>query len=71
MGIMVDSFVGFISSTAVVEQITFNLFGVLFYAYPRGSIYTTIMEVGSQNHNEDGFLGPNSIMVAYMEPLGM
>ena len=37
---------------------------------PRGSIHTTIMELGSQNHNKDGLLGPNSIMVVYMEPLG-
>ena len=37
---------------------------------PRGSIYATIMELGSQNHNKDGLLGPNSIMVVYMEPLG-
>ena len=37
---------------------------------PRGSIYTTIMELGPKNHNGDGFLGPNSIMVVYMDPLG-
>ena len=40
-------------------------------ANPRGSIYTTIMELGPQNHNGDGLLGPNSIMVVYMDPLGM
>ena len=33
---------------------------------PRGSICTTIMESGPQNHNRDGLLGPNSIMVAYI-----
>ena len=38
--------------------------------YPRGSIYTTIMELGPQNHNGDGLLGPNSIIVVYMDPLG-
>ena len=37
---------------------------------PRGSIYTTIMELGPQNHNGDGLLGPNSIIVVYMDPLG-
>ena len=37
---------------------------------PRGSINTPIMELGSRNHNRDGLLGPNSIMVVYMEPLG-
>ena len=37
---------------------------------PRGSVYNTIMELGPQNHNKDGLLGPNSIMVVYMEPLG-
>ena len=36
----------------------------------RGSIYTTIMESGPQNHNGDGLLGPNSIVVVYMDPLG-
>ena len=30
---------------------------------PRRSMYTTIMELGPQNHNGDGLLGPNSIMV--------
>ena len=29
---------------------------------PRGSIYTTIMELGPQNHNGDGLLG--------LDPLG-
>ena len=37
---------------------------------PRGSIYTTIMELGPQSHNGDGLLGPNSIRVVYMDPLG-
>ena len=37
---------------------------------PRGSIYTTIMKVGPQNHNGDGRLGLNSIIVGYMDPLG-
>ena len=37
---------------------------------PRGPIYTTIMELGHQNHNGDGLLGANSIMVVYMDPLG-
>ena len=29
------------------------------------------MELGPQNHNGDGLLGPNSIIVVYMDPLGM
>ena len=33
-------------------------------------MYTTIMELGFPNHNKDGLLGPNSVMVVYMEPLG-
>ena len=37
---------------------------------PRGSIYTTIMELGPQNHNGDGRLGLNSTIVVYMDPLG-
>ena len=28
------------------------------------------MEVGARNHTKDGLLGPNSIMVVYMDPLG-
>ena len=28
------------------------------------------MELGPQNHSGDGLLGPNSIMVVYMDPLG-
>ena len=38
--------------------------------FPRGSIYTTIMELGPQIHNGDGLLGPNAIIVVYMDPLG-
>ena len=38
--------------------------------FPRGSIYTTIMALGPQNHNGDGLLGPNSIIVVYMGPSG-
>ena len=37
---------------------------------PRGSIYTTIMELGHQSHNGDGLLGPKSIKVVYMDSLG-
>ena len=37
---------------------------------PRGSRNTTIMESGPQNHNGDGLLGANSIIVVYMDPLG-
>ena len=29
------------------------------------------MELGPQNHNGDGRLGPNSIIVVYMDPLGL
>ena len=32
---------------------------------------TPIMELGSQNHSRDGLLGPNSIVVVYMDPLGI
>ena len=41
-----------------------------FRTLPRGSIYTPIMELGSQSHSGDGLLGPNSIIVVYMDPLG-
>ena len=33
-------------------------------------MYTTMMELGPPNHNKNGLLGPNSIMVVYVEPLG-
>ena len=29
------------------------------------------MEFGCKNHNGDGLLGPNSIIVLYMDPLGV
>ena len=35
-----------------------------------GSICTTIMELGPQNHDGDWSLEPNSIIVVYMDPLG-
>ena len=41
------------------------------YLIPGGSIYTTIMEFDPQNHSKDGLLGPNSIMLVYMDPLGV
>ena len=28
------------------------------------------MELGPKNHTGDGLLGPNSLMVVYMDPLG-
>ena len=37
--------------------------------YNRGFVYTTIMELGSQNHNGDGLPGPNSTMV--VDPLSI
>ena len=33
-------------------------------------IYTTIMQLGLQNHNRDALVGPNSIIVVYMDPSG-
>ena len=47
------------------------IYQVIRSCQPRGSIHTTIMELGPQNHNNgDGLLGPNSIIVVYMDPLG-
>ena len=40
------------------------------YIYPRGSIYSTIMELGPERPSILWLWGPNSIMVVYMEPLG-
>ena len=56
-----------IISAAEVEVMPLSRFSDI----PRGSIYTTIMELGSQNHNRYGLLGPNSIMAVYMDPLGL
>ena len=36
-----------------------------------GIIYTTIMELGPKRPSPLWFLGPNSIVVVYMDPLGM
>ena len=36
----------------------------------RGSIYIPIVKLGSQSHTGDDLLGPDSIMVGYMDPLG-
>ena len=47
------------------EGMYVHLHDCLIKSKPRGSIYTTIMELGSQNHNRDGLLGPNSIIVVY------
>ena len=37
---------------------------------PRGSIYTTIMELGPKRPSLSWLWGPNSIIVVYMDPLG-
>ena len=36
----------------------------------RASVYSKPHKLGPQNHNGDGLLGPNSIIVVYMDPLG-
>ena len=38
---------------------------------PRGSICTTIMELGPKDHPYYGFGDPNSIIGVYMDPLGV
>ena len=38
---------------------------------PRGSIYTTIRELGLKYHTIEGIMGPNSLMVVYVDPLGL
>ena len=32
---------------------------------------TTVLEIGPQSHDRDGLLGPNSIIVVYVDPLGL
>ena len=39
--------------------------------YPRGSIYTTIKELGPKYHIIVGIMSPNSLMVVYVETLGI
>ena len=41
---------------------------ILIVLLPRGSIYTTCMELGRQNHTRHGLLRPNCIMVEYVDP---
>ena len=53
------------------QRLTRLFSGAGIRVYPRGSIYTTIVELGHQNHNGDGLLGANSIIVVYMDPLGI
>ena len=38
--------------------------------YPEGPYTLPLRSLGSQNHNRDSALVPNSIMVVYMDPLG-
>ena len=45
--------------------------GLLVWSFPEGPYHTTLMELGPQNHNGDGLLGANSIIVVYMDPLGL
>ena len=54
-------------STIVINQVS-NLLGFTTYRFtlPTGSIYTTILELGTQHHNRNGLLVPNSIMVVHM-----
>ena len=40
-------------------------------AYPRGSIYTTIRELGPKIPYCRRNYGPNSLMVIYVDPLGI
>ena len=47
-----------------------HFYTVYCFLMPRRSIHTTIMELGPPNHNGDGLLGPNSMIVVYMDPLG-
>ena len=38
---------------------------------PRGSIYTTIRKLGPQIPYLEGVMGPTSVMVVYVDPLGI
>ena len=43
-------------------------FGLAVKIIPRGSIYNTILELGPQNRNKDGFWGPVSIILNIYGP---
>ena len=45
--------------------------GLKDFKIPRGSINTTIMELGPERPSPLWFWGPNSIIVVYMDPLGL
>ena len=38
--------------------------------YQEGPDVLDIVELGPENHSRDGLLGPSSVMVVYMDPLG-
>ena len=40
------------------------------FTKPRGSTDTTIKELGPKYHTVEGIMGPNSLMVVYVDPLG-
>ena len=49
------------------------LFGALSWVDSEGIVFflpKPIMELGPQTHHEDGLLGPNSMVVLYLDPLG-
>ena len=54
------------TATALVLQLRFRDD----HKIPRGSIYTTIMELGPKRPSPLWFWGPNSRIVVYMDPLG-
>ena len=56
--------------TCKCSMVTLMFMHVCMHIQPRGSIYTTIMELGPKRPSPLWFWGPNSIMVVYMGPLG-
>ena len=61
---------GWIWVKALLSLCAIRAGGSWFVSIPRGSIYTTIMELAPKRPSPLWFWGPNSIIVVYMDPLG-
>ena len=57
-----------ISDTHIKSTLKYLDYGALVYITQRVHIHYQY-GTGPQNHNRDGFLEPNSIMVVHMDPL--
>ena len=49
---------------------TSPLEGFMVHIPPRGSKYSIFEDSGPKSHQGDGYLGPESLNIGYLEPLG-